>query len=229
MSIEQYEITVDDLTVTVVRKRVKNIRLGVYPPHGQVRIAAPLSVTDETIRLFVIDKLKWIKKHQARLRTQSRESARGMINGESHYFLGQRYSLCLIHGEGSGKVTVNDNSMLEMLIHPETTTADRERVLYGWYHQQLQQLIPPLLEKWQHELGERATSWGIKKMRTRWGSCNVKARHIWLNLELAKRPLHCLEYVLVHELVHLMERSHNARFKSLMSQFLPQIDLFDAN
>lgn len=221
MSTEPHRITVGGLTVEVVRKNIKNLHLGVYPPNGRVRVAAPLVVSDEAVRLAVIGKLGWIKRQQAKFADQPRQSQREMVNGESHYFLGQRYRLRVLAYTGPPRIRCSGADFLDLFVRPETTVAQRQRVLENWYREQLRGRIPPLLEQWQPVLGVAAAEWGIKKMKTRWGSCNIRARRVWFNLELAKKPARCLEYVVVHELVHLLERNHNDRFKALMDRHLP--------
>lgn len=217
---ETHQITVHTLTVDVVRKAIKNLHLGVYPPHGRVRVAAPLAVNDEAVRLAVIGKLGWIRRQQAKFDIQPRQGKREMVNGESHYFLGQRYRLRVVSHEGPARV-VCGKSYLELHVRPALDAEQRERVLMGWYREQLRQLIPSVLAVWEPKVGACAAEWGIKKMKTRWGTCNTEAARIWLNLELAKRPAECLEYVVVHELVHLIERGHNDRFVGLMDQIMP--------
>jgi predicted metal-dependent hydrolase len=221
MSTEPHRITVGGLTVEVVRKNIKNLHLGVYPPNGRVRVAAPLVVSDEAVRLAVIGKLGWIKRQQAKFADQPRQSQREMVNGESHYFLGQRYRLRVLAYTGPPRIRCSGADFLDLFVRPETTVEQRQRVLEDWYREQLRGRIPALLEQWQPVLGVAAAEWGIRKMKTRWGSCNIRARRVWFNLELAKKPARCLEYVVVHELVHLLERNHNARFKALMEQHLP--------
>jgi predicted metal-dependent hydrolase len=221
MSTERHQITVSGLTVEVVRKAIKNLHLGVYPPHGRVRVAAPLAVSDDAVRLAVIGKLAWIKRQQEKFEVQPRQSRREMVRGESHYFLGQRYRLRIIQHHGAGKVLLR-NKAIDLYVRPETSAEQREQVLHRWYRQQLKALIPSFLEKWQEVLGAQVADWGIKKMKTKWGACTIDARRIWINLELAKKPVECLEYIIVHELVHLLERHHNDRFQKLMDQFLPQ-------
>ena len=174
------------------------------------------------MRLAVIGKLGWIKRQRARFEAQPRQSEREMVSGESHYFLGQRYRLRVINYNGPAKVIVRNRSTMELHVRRELNAEQRERVLQRWYRQQLKELIPPLLEKWQTALGVQVADWAIKKMKTKWGACNIEARRIWLNLELAKKPVQCLEYIIVHELVHLLERHHNDTFTALMNQFLPQ-------
>ena len=222
MNTEKRQIVVNGLVVQIVRKAIKNLHLGVYPPSGRVRVAAPLAVTDNAVRLAVIGKLGWIKRQQARFVAQPRQSEREMVSGESHYFLGRRYRLRVISHDGAAKVALRNRSRMELHVRAEATAAQREQALHRWYRQQLKALIPPLLEKWQTALGAQAADWRIKKMKTKWGTCTVGARRIWLNLELAKKPVKCLEYLIVHELAHLLERRHNDRFIALMNKHLPQ-------
>lgn len=228
MSTESRQITVHGLPVSVVRKAIKNLHLGVYPPHGRVRVAVPLRISDDAVRLAVISKLRWIKRQQARFKTQLRQSRREMVSGESHYFLGQRYRLRVSTREGAGTVLVRNSSTIELHVRPETSAEQRERVLQRWYRDQLKALIPPLLEKWQETLGVRVADWRVKRMKTRWGTCNAKARRIWLNLELAKKPVQCVEYIIAHELAHLIEPSHNGRFIAMMDEHVPQWRLLRA-
>ena len=222
MSTDTRQIIVDGLPVHVVRKSIKNLHLGVYPPHCWVRVAVPLGVSDDAVRLAVIGKLGWIKRQQARFESQPRQSEREMVSGESHYFLGQRYRLLVINHSGAAKVLVRGKATIEMHLRPGMGAEQRELVLQRWYRQQLRERIPPFLEKWQPALDVQLADWRIKRMRTRWGTCNAKARRIWLNLELAKKPEQCLEYVIVHELAHLIARKHDDAFIAVMDTHLPQ-------
>lgn len=185
------------------------------------RIAAPLVVDDEAVRLAVIDKLGWIKRQKARFVEQPRQSQREMVNGESHYFLGKRYRLRVHAHEAPARVAVRGIATLDLFVQPDTSPTQRQAALLRWYREQLKVLIPPLMQKWQPILGVQASHWGIKKMKTKWGSCNTATGRIWLNLELAKKPVQCLEYIVVHELVHLLGRNHSERFSALMDGFLP--------
>jgi predicted metal-dependent hydrolase len=221
MSIERTQITVNGLPVQIVRKAIKNLHLGVYPPNGRVRVAAPLRVTDEAVRLAVVGKLGWIKRQRARFEAQPRQSQREMVSGESHYFLGRRYRLRVIEHNGAGRVLLRNRRTIELYVRREATPDQRERVMQRWYRQHLREMVPPLMAKWEEALGVKAAAWGIKRMKTRWGTNSVEARRIWLNLELAKKPPQCLEYVLVHELVHLLERHHSDTFIALMDKHLP--------
>lgn len=221
MSIETKTITVSGIKVEIVRKDIKNLHLGVYPPNGRVRVAVPLVVSDEAVRLAVIDKLGWIRRQKAKFAEQPRQSQREMVSGESHYFLGRQYRLRVHEQNGPAKVAVRF-ATLDLFVRPGTSTEQREAILLRWHREQLHLLLPSLLEKWQPVLGVQVASWGIKKMKTKWGSCNAAARRVWFNLELAKKPVQCLEYIVVHELVHLLERHHNERFMALMNTYLPQ-------
>ena len=209
------------LPVQVDRKDIKNLHLGVYPPTGRVRVAAPLRVSDDAVRLAVISKLGWIKRQQAKFEARPRQSAREMVSGESHYFLGRRYRLRVLEAEGPPTIRLRGR-FIELQVRPGQSKAQRELVLDQWYRQQIKLLIPPMVDKWQKILGVSLAEWGVKKMKTRWGTCNTVARRIWLNLELAKKPLACLEYIIVHELAHLLVRHHDERFVALMNRHLPQ-------
>jgi predicted metal-dependent hydrolase len=184
-------------------------------------VAAPLRVSDNAVRLAVITRLGWIKRQRAGFQSQDRESEREMVSGESHYFMGRRMRLRVIPDSGATRVAVRSRAFIEMHVRPELTAVQREKALHRWYRRQLKQLVPPLLDKWQAKLGVQVAEWGIKKMKTRWGTCNVDARRIWLNLELAKKPPQCLEYLVVHELAHLLACHHDDRFIAMMDEHLP--------
>ena len=210
------------IEVQVVRKAIKNLHLAVYPPDGRVRVAVPKHISDDHVRLAVISRLAWIKKQQADFLAQPRQSAREMITGESHSVFGKRYRLEVIERRGRHEVIIKNNTTLQLFINPGTTRANRLQVLNEWYRAQLKARIPELIKYWQAIIGVEVMAWGVKKMKTKWGSCNAGQRRIWLNLELAKKPPECLEYILVHEVVHFLERHHNDRFRDFMDRFLPQ-------
>ncbi|WP_146684822.1 SprT family zinc-dependent metalloprotease [Limihaloglobus sulfuriphilus] len=214
-------IRLGDIDVDVVQKDIKNLHLSVYPPTGRVHISAPLRMNLETIRIFAISKLGWIKKQQAKLVNQKREAPREYISRESHRFLGKRYLLKIIEHDAPPKVEIKHKT-LEMYVRPNTDTPKRHAVLEEWYRQKLKEMLPELIEKLEKKIPVRVAECRVKKMKTKWGTCNVDARRIWVNLELAKKPLHCLEYILVHEMTHLLERHHNSRFVDYMDHFLPQ-------
>jgi predicted metal-dependent hydrolase len=215
-----HRIDVNGLAVDVVRKNIKNLHLGVYPPNGRVRVAVPMRVNDDAVRLAVISKLGWIKRQQTKFEVQERESLREYVSGESHYVQGNRYLLNVIEQDGTSHVAIRNKKWLDLYVRPNSTRAQRERVMTAWYRERLRESIPLLIAKWEKKIGVHAEEWGIKKMKTKWGTCNIEERRIWLNLELAKKSEHCLEYVIVHELVHLLERLHNDRFLTLMNKFM---------
>jgi predicted metal-dependent hydrolase len=224
--LRENSITIRGIPVQVLRKSIKNLHLGVYPPDGRVRVAAPTHLTDDNIRLAIISRLAWIKKQQAAFQAQPRQSEREMVTGESHYFFGQRYRLEVIERRGRHTIGIKNNRTIQLCVNPGTSTANRLCVLQEWYRQELKARIPDRLKHWEAIIGHQASSWGVQRMKTKWGSCHIHKRHILLNLELAKKPIECLEYVLVHELVHFIERHHNDRFKAYMDQFLPQWRLY---
>lgn len=217
-----HQIQVEGLTVHVVRKNIKNLHLAVYPPDGRVRVAVPLRVDDEAVRLAVLSRLAWIRRQQEKFARQERQSPREYVSGESHYFLGARYRLNLVEQAGPSRVEIRNRQFIDLTMRPGSTVEQRGRVMSAWYRAYLRGVIPLLIEKWEPVLGVQVADWGIKQMKTRWGTCNIAARRIWINLELAKKSPRCLEYIVVHEMVHLLERLHNDRFRSLMDQFLPQ-------
>lgn len=222
MNTDQHSITVSGLRVEIVRKNIKNLHLGVYPPAGRVRVAAPLRVSNEAVRLAVIGKLGWIKRQQVRFEGQPRESAREIVSGESHYFLGRRYRLQVVYCDGPVGIVVRNKTTIELHVRQRANVAARQRLLMNWYRQQLREMIPPLLTKWQKRLGVQVADFGIKKMKTKWGTCTAEARRIWINLELAKKSPDSLEYVVMHELVHLLVRHHDDRFIAIMDKHLPR-------
>jgi predicted metal-dependent hydrolase len=217
---------VSGIQVEVVRKPIKNLHLSVHPPEGRVRVSAPLRIDDEAVRLAVVSKLRWIRRYQQTFAEQPRQSQREMVTGESHYFMGCRYRLNVLECSGLNRVSSDGNSTLTMRVRPGTGRDQREQVLNEWYRRHIKSLMPDLIAQWERAIGVQVAEWGVKKMKTRWGSCNIRDRRVWLNLELAKKPPYCLEYVLVHEMVHLLERHHNERFKALMDQFMPQWRLY---
>lgn len=221
MTTDLHNLSVSGIRVSVVRKAIKNLHLGVYPPLGRVRVAAPLAVSDAAVRVAVIGKLRWIKRQQASFEHQARQSRREMVSGESHYYLGRRYRLQVVETAGTPGVELRGHRALVLRVRPGWTAKDREQLLLRWYRDRLRELAPRLLGKWQGELGVKVREWGIKRMKTKWGSCNAEAGRIWLNLELIKKPPACLEYVVAHELTHLVARNHDEHFLALMNNHMP--------
>ena len=214
-------IVVSNISVDVVRKNIKNLHLAVYPPNGRVRVAVPLRMNDDAVRLAIISRLAWIKRHQTKFAGQERQSAREFVTGESHYFQGGRYRLNVVYRNGAPKVFIRNNTTIDLFVREGSDRSQRQRVLTEWYRRQLKEQVPSLIDKWQPVVNVSVAEWGVKQMKTRWGTCNSKAHRIWLNLELAKKPVHCLEYIIVHEMLHLLERNHSDRFKALMDRFMP--------
>lgn len=221
MTTERHHLNVGGLRVEIVRKAIKNLHVGVHPPHGRVRVAVPLRLGDEAVRLAIVSRLGWIKRQQAKFAEQDRQSRREMVSGESHYYQGRRYRLNVVEHDEPPSVSFRNNTTMELRIRPGADWAKREAVLQQWYRERLREQIPMLLAKWEPKVGVSDTEVRIKKMKTHWGTCNADARRIWLNLELAKKSSACLEYILVHELVHLHERHHNERFRERVDVLLP--------
>jgi hypothetical protein len=219
-------ITVSDLVIEVDRKNIKNLHLSVNPPDGRVRIAAPLKIDDEAVRLFAVSKLSWIRRQQRKFEAQPRQSEREFVSGESHYFNGERYLLNVIYRKGKAKVVIRNKTYMDLYVRDNSNQKQRQRVVTEWYRKQLKAKIPDLINKWQEIIGVTLNGWGVRQMKTKWGTCNIEEKHIWLNLELAKKPDLCLEYIIVHELVHLLERKHNDRFVALMDEFMPNWRLY---
>lgn len=220
ISSNNYEFTVSDIPVSVTRKAVKHIQLAVYPPEGNVRVTAPEHFTESNIRLAVVTRLTWIKKQRALFLDQPRQTNRDMASGETHYLWGQAYELTVKYEQGKHTIS-REGRHLKLVVRTGTSVSNREEVLSRYYREQLKARIPDLLAKWEKKLGVQSHGWGVKRMKTKWGSCSTGRKYIWLNLELAKKPLRCLEYVVVHELAHLLEDSHGRRFVALMDEHLP--------
>lgn len=222
MNTRGHGIEVRGIPVEIVRKDIKNLHLGVYPPNGRVRVAAPLRLTDDAVRLAIVTRLGWIRRQQAGFEEQDRQSEREMISGESHYVQGRRYRLDVVQRDASPRVNIRNKTTLELCVRPGANHDTRQLVLQRWYRQLMREQLPELIAKWEPVIGVKIAECRIKKMKTRWGSCSAAARRIWVNLELAKKPSSCLEYILVHEMVHIVERHHNNRFREYMDRFMPQ-------
>ena len=214
-------LNLGELQIEVVQKEIKNIHLSVYPPVGRVRIAAPLRMNLDTIRVYAISKLSWIKKQQQKIRSQQREAPREYLTKEGHYFLGNRYLLKVVEHDAPASVTIKHKTIL-LSVRPNTEADKRHLIMEEWYRAQLKALAPAIIQKWEAKMGVTINEVAIKRMKTKWGTCNTQAKRIWLNLELAKKPIHCIEYIIVHELVHLLEPSHNNNFITYMNHFLPE-------
>ncbi|MCX2781099.1 M48 family metallopeptidase [Microbulbifer thermotolerans] len=213
-------IEIGSIAMQLNRKAIKHLHISVLPPDGRVRISAPETMTDTAIRMAVISRIPWIRKQQRDFAKQPRQSDREMVSGECHYLWGKPHRLDVQERAGCHEVKVG-GGRIRLYVSSGTSTENRARLLLEFYRKVLKKRISDSLDSWQRKIGVSANSWGVKKMKTKWGSCNIEAKRIWLNLELAKKPPECLEYILVHELVHLLERKHNERFKAYMDKFLP--------
>lgn len=221
-----HRISVAGIEIDVVRKNIRNLHIGVYPPNGRVRISAPLGFDDDAVRMAVIARLGWIRNKQREYEDQDRQSPREYLSRESHYFFGQRYLLNIVETEGKTGVFIRNKTYLDLYVPRNSDFRKKDRALTEWYRRELKSVIPSLIRKWEPVIGVEVTDWGVKKMKTKWGSCNTNACRIWVNLELAKKPPLCLEYIIVHEMVHLLERHHNDNFREMMDRFMPQWKLY---
>ncbi len=210
------------LEVHTERKQIKNMYLGVYPPEGKIRVAAPAKMDEESIRLFIISKTPWIKKQKIKFEQQQRQTKREFVSGESHYFLGRRYRLNVIFTDDKPRVDIKRKNYIDLYIKSNMTIKQRENIIEKYYRAELRKRIPLLLKKWENIIGVTVNEVGIKKMKTKWGSCNPNSKRIWINLELAKTSIECLEYILVHEMTHFHENSHSNRFFNLLNSYMPQ-------
>ena len=219
------QIQLGDIAINIVQKNIKNVHLSVYPPDGQVRISAPLRMDVDTIRVFALTKLAWIKKQQKKLQQQARETPREYLDRESHYLWGKRYLLELVEKNARPEVKLEHKKIL-LQVRPTSSEEKKQSILDNWYREQLKLAIPALIEKWEPLMGVTVEKFFVRKMKTKWGSCRPAANSIRLNTDLIKKPPECLEYVVVHEMVHLLEASHNARFIALMDRFMPKWRFF---
>lgn len=213
------KIIVSNIEIEVNKKKIKNMYLRVSRQDGKVSISAPLRTKDEAITRFAVSKLEWINNQIKKLENRRTPTELDYVEGEIHYVWGEPFSLVIKH-QNKSSVEIKDNKLI-LTTHKESTNLQREKLLIEWYRDQLKECLPKLFEKWQAIIGVRVESVRVRNMSTRWGTCNTRDKRIWINLQLAKRPLNCLEYVVVHELVHLLEGSHNAVFKGYMDQYLP--------
>jgi predicted metal-dependent hydrolase len=208
------------VTVDVEFKEIKNVHLSVHPPTGRIRISAPIRMDLDTVRVFAISKLEWIKKQQWKLREQEREPPREYLERESHYLWGKRYLMNVIEGDQTPSVEIKHNT-LQLHVKPGTSHERKQTVVAQWYREQVKAVTAPLLAKWEPIIGISVKKFYVQQMKTKWGSCNSSAGTIRLNTELAKKPKEHLEYVVVHEMTHLLEPTHNAHFIALMDKFMP--------
>ncbi|AQP47273.1 metal-dependent hydrolase [Tessaracoccus aquimaris] len=220
MSTASAYLTIRGIEIDVIYKDIKNLHIGVYPPLGRVRVAAPTRLNDDQVRLAVIQRLPWIKRQREQLKAAPRQTEREMITGESHYVWGLRKRLKVVERNGRTHLEVDGDRLL--LYTPGEATAEQRRTaLDQWYRGQLREAIPAVLNTWEQKLEVSVPKWTIRRMKTKWGSCNRETRHLWFNVELAKKHPDCLEYVVVHEMAHYFERNHGELFTRLMDKYLP--------
>jgi len=215
------QVQLGDIAVDVIRKDIKNVHLSVHPPSGRVTISAPSRLSLDTIRVFAIEKLGWIRQQQKKLLEQEREAPREYLDRESHYVWGRRYLLKVIEGDFTASVELSHRRMI-FRARPGWDQTKKQELLEAWYRDQIKASVPPLIVKWERLMGVKVERCFVQRMKTKWGSCNPRMRTIRLNTDLAKKPLECLEYIVVHEMTHLLEPTHNSRFIALMDQFMPK-------
>lgn len=213
-------LSVRGIDVDVVYKDIKNLHIAVYPPMGRVRVAAPTRLDDDQVRLAVIQRLTWIRRQRNQLRSAARQSEREMLSGESHYVWGVRRRLKVVEREGPAHAEVEGGKLL-LYVPAGSDTDMRRRVLERWYREQLRAAVTRSVAHWEPRLNLSVPRWTIRRMKTKWGSCNRESRHIWFNLELAKKHPDCLDYIVVHEMTHYLERGHGERFTTLMDAHMP--------
>jgi len=213
-------LQIGNLEVNLQRKAIKNLHISVMPPDGHIRVAAPQAMTETAIRMAVVKRIAWIKKQQVRFQNQPRQSKRQLVSGESHYLWGKRHRLNVVEHDDFQGVLVR-RSRIILHVNAGADFEKRTLLLANYYRSVLRERAFELLTQWQQQIGVGEVMLGIRRMKTKWGSCNVGAKRIWLNLELAKKPVECMEFILVHELVHLLEPKHNDRFQGFMDRFLP--------
>ncbi|MGD0496877.1 MAG: SprT family zinc-dependent metalloprotease [Bryobacteraceae bacterium] len=214
-------IELGDISVDVLKKNIKNVHLSVYPPTGAVRISAPLRMSLDTIRVFAVSKLGWIRRQRKKVQEQEREPRREYLNRESHYVWGRRYLLKVIERDAAPGIELK-HSQLALQVRPGAGDEKKQAVLEDWYRAQVREAAPPLIARWEPLIGVKVERVFVQRMKTKWGSCSPGAASIRLNTDLARKPRECLEYIVVHEMAHLLEPTHSARFTVLMDRFMPK-------
>lgn len=221
MNTELNKMEICDMKVQTVKKDIKNMHLGVYPPQGRIRVAAPSKMDDESIRLFIVSKIPWIRKQKVKFERQLRQTRREFVSGESHYFFGNRYRLNVIFTNETPRIEIIRKSHINLYVSEDMSRDERNKMFDRFYREELRKRLSPIIDKWESETGLEINDLRIRKMKTKWGSCNPNKKRIWINLELAKKPLRCVEYVLVHEMIHFLERKHSDRFLYYLDRFVP--------
>jgi len=211
---------VSGIEIEIVKKDIKNMHLNVLPPAGRVRISAPYGTSDDAINLFAVKKISWIKKQVVKYQNQARQTEREYVTGESHYLWGRRYRLEIRHSNKANNIELKGNKLI-FVVREKSNRQQRENVINEWYRAELKTKLPEIVTKWEEIIGVKANAVGVKNMLTRWGTCNAEAKKILINLQLAKKPPECLEYIVAHELLHLLEKTHTANFVEYMDNYIP--------
>lgn len=212
-------LQIGSVKIKVTFKEIKNLHLSVHPPFGEVTISSPTFYDLEKVKIYAATKLSWIKREQAKIKSQEREEPKLMITQESHQFLGKRY-LLKVNQANKPKIILKHNN-LEIYALPNATLEQKKKTLFNWYKKELEVVISKLIMAYAKEMNISNINFGIRQMKTKWGSCNIEKRMLWFNIELAKKPIECIEYIVVHEMVHLLERNHNKNFIILMDRYFP--------
>jgi hypothetical protein len=215
---ETTQLKIGSVEVEVKFKPIKNLHLSVHPPHGNVTVSSPEFFELEKVRIYLITKLGWIKREQKKIANQEREGKKQFITRESHHFLGKRY--LLVVKESPKNYVILKHSQIELHVKPDASIEAKKKILYSWYRKELKSQINVLIEKHAVIMNVNLPEFGIRIMKTKWGSCTTESKKLWFNIELAKKPIDCIEYIVVHEMVHLLERNHNKNFVILMDRYL---------
>ena len=214
-------IEVANISAEVEWKNIKNVHLTIYPPDARIHVSAPIGMAEESVRLFLITKISWINQRISQIITQKRQTPREYVSGENHYFKGQRYRLKVVYHNAPAKVEIHGNEYINLYVREGATEERRAEVLREWYRSELKMLLNQLIAKWEKTLDVSVNKWEVKQMKTLWGSCNHRTRNIIFNLELIKKPVHCIEYIVVHELLHIRVRLHNEEYTALLNCYFP--------
>lgn len=214
------QIEISGIEIEVQKKNIKNLHLVVVPPNGKVRVSAPMHLSDDSIKMFVRTKLSWIKKQQDKFAKQPRQSEREYVSGETLYVFGQQYFLRVMYSYKGNSLILSGNEAI-LTVRKESTASQREAFVNEWYRELLKEQIAKLLPKWEEKTGLYCSSWQTKYMITKWGTCNTSTKKLWFNLQLAKKSIECLEYVILHELAHLKVKNHNSDFIAILDNHMP--------
>lgn len=213
------KITLENIEIEIVKKNIKNLNLSVNPPYGDVRLSVPKKMNDEAVKCFALSKLDWIKKQREKFKVQEKFNIE-YKSGELHCLFGKKYELKVVENNGRQFAELNGEHII-LHVRKDSSFEKKEKIIQDFYREKLKSVVPEYIEKWENIIGVNIESWAVKIMKTRWGTCNARNRKIWINLELAKKSKECLEYIIVHELTHLLERYHNKIFYNYMDEFLP--------